>query len=839
MPLGVRAFALLVALLEANGSVVSKEKLIATVWRDTVVEENNLQVNILALRRALGPHRHMIRTVSGRGYMLAALDSSSSSNSEHLANDPVHKIPKVDRLFGREKDLERISEILSLAQIVTLAGPGGVGKTSLAVEFCHERRAQYKAGARFVSLALIDDEQGAREAIAKVFDDLPDSSAVSFEQVVERLAETDTLLVLDNCEQILDIVARISTTLVQNCPHVRLLITSRSALGIDGEMVYQVPALEIVDQDASYDELLRSQSTQLFLHRAQRASGKYPEDRRSVLAIGEICRKLDGIPLAIELAAARSAVFGLETVASRLDDRLDLLSNVSRDALPRHQTLRAVFDWSFALLSQVEKQLFMHCGAFAGGISLDAASYVMKKLGYAREATVEALSGLVSKSLLVTMHQPGQRFNFLESTRAYAIEQLEQSGTAMSARRAQADYCLRFFEQVREATTASSDLRLSMVSAELENVRTALNWCFNKGSAEYLGVELICEAAPLLFELSLLEECSRWGRVAIERINQTSLQAYLPRTKLKLLSAYASSLIYSHGPCPEVEEAFDEARCIAEMYQAVDSERQAVWGLWNNQQYQGECLSALAIARRFSELAVREGNKLHVAFARRMLGISLHYVGAHEPACENLEAALSSGVFESERWVTTGGRVEQTAVTRATLARALWLGGNKELGMQTATQAEALAREHGHEMTLAYVLVEATIPLALLSKDVERALDAVHELRMQSRRAGLNVWLNCCDALECAAESQTRASDATFLTRFSSTVERMAESSYGAAYPLILLIYARAHLTAGNAGKATEILEKTATYCKRRGSRWLVEEFAATQAELDERALLH
>jgi predicted ATPase len=644
------------------------------------------------------------------------------------------------------------------------------------------------------------------------------------------------LVILDNCEHLLNTAAYIADRLTSANDGVRLLATSRSPLQIKGEVVYHVAPLAYAPAGADTEQILQSYATQLFLDRSSRSALDH-DCMRHLESVAEICSRLDGIPLAIELAAARAAVLGVEAVAKRLDAMFDLLAGGAVDVLPRHQTLRAVFDWSFSLLSEAERALFRYCGVFNGGFSLEAAVYVMQGLTYSRADTVEALVGLIAKSLVVPDRRTAQRFRLLETTRAYATERLKQVGQYDAASRAHSEFMNVFFDSAVHQYARSIEFLTTHVVAELGNLRAAIAWCFAESGSHHLGIELASTAVPLLFDLSMLEECTEWSLMALEAIDRSNLQSFLPRTKLRLLSAYASGLAYSAGPGPEVVGAWTEALSLSVTYGDDDRELRAVWGLWNAEQYSGDSLAALRMARRFASLAELKGTKLQVALSHRILGIALHYVGAHERATERLQTALASEELKAERWDTTGIRVDQIAVTTATLARTLWFSGDKVAALRATLFAERAAKKTQHEMSTAYVLAEATIPLAILDNDEERSVEAVRELRTLSRRAGFNIWLDACDAFECAARTSSGSSSPKHIVDFQNALSRMLTSKYLAPLPLVYLKLAAAHHFQGDDRAAMAVLEEAELHCKQRGTRWLSSELSKLKKSIQSRKI--
>ncbi|MGF6768369.1 putative ATPase/DNA-binding winged helix-turn-helix (wHTH) protein [Paraburkholderia sp. GAS199] len=828
-PLSSRAFALLEALLEDRGSVVSKDTLLDRAWPNTIVEENNLQVQVVALRRALGTSRDLLRTVSGRGYMLLPQPEAAPARSAAFSLG----LPFVDTLFGRSDAVDDVLTLFHTQQLVTLTGAGGIGKTSLAVELCRDTGDLFVC-IRYISLAPLQNDRQAREALLTIFSDVVRGSAMTVEQLASGLRKARCLVILDNCEHLIETAASIAQTLTAGNSGVRVLATSREALRIPAENVYPVPTLNCPSDTAAHDEATGSDAVKLFLHRLRRLAGDFEADATTLPLIGEICRRLDGIPLAIELAAARAATLGLDTVRAHLDDRFAILTGGSRNVLPRHQTLRAVFEWSYRLLSPTEQLLFRQASIFSDGFALEAISELMGRHDVSRAETVECLAGLVGKSLLYIDRTHQRRFRQLESSRAYAHALLDAHGETAEAAHAHAVYFREFFDK---GPYKAEQIRIEdahdLLSAEIGNMRAAMSWAFSPAGNVYLGIDLASTAVPILFELPLFEECVWWASVTLDALGN-KVKPRIPHTRLRVLSVYASALVYTEGPTPAVEAAWRETLELAEASDDRSLQLRAIWGLWNQKQYAGEPLQALAHARWFQRAAQEFGSPLQVALSRRIIGISLHSAGRHAEARDELLAALAAPDMQVVRWSTTGVRTDMIAATHATLARIQWFLGDRHGSLQKIEEAEELARQAGHELTLAYVLLEATIPLAILNRDADALMLAVESLQNQCRRAGIRAWLLCCDALEWIAHAIARRLDAFELADMESAIGQMRDTAYLSLLPIVLGEFAKALHAAGDSERAQQVLDDALDHCAQCGSDWYRPMLDAERASIGE-----
>jgi predicted ATPase/DNA-binding winged helix-turn-helix (wHTH) protein len=453
VPLGSRAFQIFAVLVQSAGKLVTKDELMARVWPGGIVEENTLEVHISAVRKALGPDRGTLRTSFGRGYRLVgdwtirkegtpvdpvALDPTRMRLQPFLTNVPA----AASEVIGRTAAMQQLEEFLSTYRAITLTGPGGIGKTTLALEVARSLFPTLNGDCWLVDLVSLSDPGLVPSMVAGVLGLRLGGDEISRESVARAIGAKNLLLVLDNCEHLIDAAARLAETVLRLCPATSIVATSREVLRIDGEHVYRVPPLDVPSphQEES-DIVLGHSAVQLFIARTRELNLGFSPHRENLRAIATICRRLDGIPLAIEFAAARAAVLGPELVLSRLDQRFGLLIGGRRTALPRHQTLRATFDWSYELLSEPERCLLRRLGIFTAGFTLEAVNAVMSDQGHAASVVLEQIANLVAKSL-VTLDgsAPGGRWGLLETIRAYALELLAESGETEQVARSSTEF---------------------------------------------------------------------------------------------------------------------------------------------------------------------------------------------------------------------------------------------------------------------------------------------------------------------------------------------------------------------------------------------------------------
>src|ERR1700676_369587 len=411
VPLGKRAFQVFAVLVESAGKLVTKDELMARVWPGVIVEENTLEVHVSAVRKALGPDRGTLKTSFGRGYRLQGDWTIRQENPPAVSDVPepprmptkrfLTNVPAAaSEVIGRAPAVEQLREILCAYRMTTLTGPGGIGKTTLALELARSLFPAFNGDCWLVDVISLSDPDRVPSLVAHVLGLKLSGKQISPESVARAIGGKKLLLVLDNCEHVIDAAARLAETVVHMCPRTTILATSREILKIEGEYVYRVPPLDVPSQDEEPNNISGHSAVQLFVATTMALQSDFSPNEENLSAIAAICRRLDGIPLAIDLAATRVATLGLQQVVAGLDDRLGMLTGGRRTALPRHQTLRATLDWSYQLLPEPERMLMRRLAIFAGDFTAEAASLVAADGEIAASEVVSSLANLVTKSLV-------------------------------------------------------------------------------------------------------------------------------------------------------------------------------------------------------------------------------------------------------------------------------------------------------------------------------------------------------------------------------------------------------------------------------------------------------
>jgi predicted ATPase/class 3 adenylate cyclase len=382
--------------------------------------------------------------------------------------------------IGLEGEIDEVKQLLATTRLLTMTGAGGCGKTRLALQVAAVVLEDFAEGVWLVELATLSDPTLLFQAVASALNIREQPGRSLQATIIDYLSPKQLLLVLDNCEHLVAACARLAETLLRACPHLRILATSREALGIAGETIRPVPSLSVPDprRQPTVETLRRSEATRLFIERAIAGLPTFSPTTRNAEPITQVCQRLDGIPLAIELAAARVKVLSVEQIASRLDDRFRLLTGGSRTGLPRHQTLRATMDWSYELLSEAERVLLRRLAVFAGGFTLETAEAVCTGMDAETSAVLDLLTHLVDKSLVIMEERGGtSRYRLLDTVRQYGRNKLLESGEDPRVRRRHRDWYLQLAEAA-EPELHGPDQRLWLDRMEMEhdNLRTALDW---------------------------------------------------------------------------------------------------------------------------------------------------------------------------------------------------------------------------------------------------------------------------------------------------------------------------------------------------------------------------
>ncbi|WP_354682596.1 winged helix-turn-helix domain-containing protein [Cupriavidus necator] len=750
---GERAFDLLLLLIEQRGVVVSKAEIMKAVWPRRVVGENTLEGQVSLLRRALCDDRDAIRTIAGHGYQFvsdltidgpavstAAPAPSAAASAEGRAADlhrrglPAH----VSRLIGRDGQLAEVKHLIGAHRVVTLTGAGGVGKTRLAIEAARGEAGAFTDGVVLVELAGISSGDYVPAAIAGAFGFPPGDGTPDLGKLASRLCDRQCLIVVDNCEHLIDSAAQFVASLLQISPASKVLATSREPLRIDGERVHRVPSLAMPPRDEAGDAM-RFGAVELFIERVG-----IEVQASNVPLVAGICRQLDGIPLAIELAAACTPALGLDEVAARLGDRFAILRYGARTALPRQQTLRATVDWSYALLRPDLQTALARLSVFAGNFTLESAQRLLAGAEMPRHEVASVLMELVDKSLVGTVTRlPQMHYRLLDTIRAYARERLAESGTSHDWIGRHARHVLDVFRTAEKLARDRADIDWRRTfGLYLHDLRAAIDWGFSGAGTQAIAIELVVASIAPMMQLSLIEECLRRVDLALERLPHLPAAARrslpLPEWEMKLHAARGACLLFQNVG-NDTSDAFARALALAEEAGDAEYQLRGLWGCWSHAYLNGRHPEALRLASRFSDVAIRTGWPGDRMVARRISAISQMCIGRMDNALAELARIRmpSEGASRLER---IRFLYDERAMTQSLLAQSLAFLGRFDEAVHAARCALGEAQALGHAPSACYALSEAVCPTALLREDHDGLDVAAQALADVTRRHGVSTW---------------------------------------------------------------------------------------------------
>jgi predicted ATPase/DNA-binding winged helix-turn-helix (wHTH) protein len=570
--LGQRAFDILLLLVSRHGQLMTKDELMAEIWPGLVVEENNIQVHVSALRKVLakagGDERYLV-TIPGRGYrFVASVEYLTGAPAKTPAPAPPsqaeaalilagsNNLPQqLTPLIGREAEIAEVKDRLTRHRLVTLTGAGGVGKTRLAIEAGRSLLDRYPDGVWLAELAPLNDAQLVTSIIGEVLGVTLTAPAAATDALVAALKGKQLLLIIDNCEHIIAEAARVAEALIKGCPHFSILASSRERLAIAGETVIRVPSLPTPLASAALTAASAREyaSVRLFEERGKALGHGFDLTDANAATVGSICQRLDGIPLAIELAVPRLKVLSVEQLGCGLDERFRLLTGGSRTALPRHQTLHALIDWSYGLLSAAEKLLLARLSVFSGSTTLASITAVVAGRGIPQQQVGDLLLSLVEKSLVHTDSTGDEvRYRLLESTRYYASEKL--SDAAATRRRHAQHFAARLAQATAEWEITPTQKWMASYAADVDNLRGALDWAFGPNGDIAMALDLVGQSHVVWSELGLMLEHRRWVDQALGKVSKKTPAAVTAR----LLSWQAGEVRELEDPI-DYEEAMQAA----------------------------------------------------------------------------------------------------------------------------------------------------------------------------------------------------------------------------------------------------------------------------------------
>jgi predicted ATPase/DNA-binding winged helix-turn-helix (wHTH) protein len=746
IPLGDRALDILIALAERAGEVVTHKELISTVWPDVTVEEGNLRFQMATLRKALGDRRNGARYVSnvaGRGYcFVAPITRSAVARTVPITGiattERIQKLPRrLTRMVGRDDTVRALAEQLQMWRFVSIVGPGGVGKTTVAISVAHTLIGGFHDAVFFVDLAALTDPQLVPTVVASALG-LVLQTRDPLVGLLAFIGDRKILLVLDNCEHVISVAAALAERVVGEAPQAHILATSREALRVEGEYVHLLYSLDCPPEDADLTavEALRYPAVELFMERAAANGYGVPLSDIDAPIVARICRRLDGVALALELAASHVGSLGIRGTAELLDNRFGLLWRGRRTALPRHETLNAMLDWSYRLLSEREKLVLCRLSVFIGNFTLRAAGSVASGIEEEGAVVIEAAVGLVAKSLISTpVINESTCYRLLDTTRAYAAAKLAERGEAARIARRHAIYYSEFLERDEVIQSLFGEHDLSGYAPHIGNVRAALGWALSDRGDVAIGIELATWAAPLFIGLSLFEECRDWCERALAALDDASRGA---RQEMILQEALALSSINTRANTDRVRAELERGLALAEACKDPARQLRLLFGQSIFFTRIGEIRGALAVAEQGSVIAQTAKYPAGAVWAQCWIGNAHHFLGNQTAAqlhCERgMALAVELGTFNAN-FLGFDQRIRALVV----LFRTLWLRGFADRALRIARGTIDEAASRGHPVSVCYSLYFASTFLMRIG-DLREASDLIEQVIVHAGRYSLEPY---------------------------------------------------------------------------------------------------
>jgi predicted ATPase/DNA-binding winged helix-turn-helix (wHTH) protein len=835
--LGGRAFQLLQLLVQRCGELVSKNELMAAAWPGTFLHVRKLKVNMWSLRRSLGDTQIeplYIATVARQGYrFIADVRSSTAEIEDNLAlAEPVllSRPPLLREIVGREAEISDIADLLANKRQVTLAGAGGIGKTTVAVAAAQAFGVQYRDGTCFVDLATISDPTLFGAALVTALGirgDHPDSSVAT---ILDYLRPRQMLLILDNCEHVLPAATIFANRFMADTSASRLLSTSREPLGTPTEHVVRLGSLSSPrSSDAlTADQAVKFSAVQLFVRRAAEWSDyQFVDD--DCEAVASICHALDGLPLAIELAAAQIGRFGPRELLVMLDQNLGFRARSAEGAPPRHETLMATIDWSFKLLSQREAKLFGLVSVFNDAFEAEDAIFVSEAAGLNPVDVVTGLGSLVAKSLLSAEAKGSSlRYRLLDSTRRYAAERRQADPASGQAMRRHALRVLALFEQSEEEWNWREPADWTERHlGRIADLRAALSWAFGAQGESILGIKLTVAAITLWSETSILSEAQARLDFALALAKTVECDDLL---KAKLACALGWSLFYARKMSDENEVAWLDAIAFARRANDLEYQQRALVGFAFYLLQIGNIPRAITYLEESAELAERDRDLTATSEGDRALAWARAHAGKLAESRQVLDRLAATYSLAEGRSRKDANEVYRFITVRFNLPFVAWMQGHADYAAKLARDAVDAADRSGHWVSQSNALGLAALPISLATENLNALEGFTEQLRRNLERERISRWIPVERYFSACLRDLRGHPEAVQDIR--AAIDELIESRFLMRIGSYLAVLARALLRKGRIEEARETIAQALDYQERQGERWCRSELQRIDASV-------
>ena len=834
--LGGRAFELLRVMVERQGEVVTSEELISAVWPRLHVHDGNLKVTVASLRRALGDDPEaprFVATVARRGYRFVAPVTAGGTPvpHEHLAtpHSAPNALPLPHRIIGRAREASALRGLLDDEAEVTVVGAGGVGKTALAIDVAHAIGGSYPAGVHFVDLSAVDDPASLPAVLLQALG-LPGNPANALATVLRHLRAAPMLLLLDNCEHLQPAVAIFAAKFLADSGASRLVATSRFPLCVGSEKIFTVEPLRypVPGEAPDVDRAMRFPAIEMLVGRAAELAG-YRFVDEDCISVARICRTLDGLPLAIELAAAELGIQGPGRLSAMLDDRLTALKRSGGAVPSRQRTLHATIDWSYGLLSRDEAAVFRLVSVFPDSFDQEDAVAVATASGLDAATVAGCLGSLLAKSLLTALvEEAGLRFRLLDSTRLYAGERRRRDPLDALIQLSHARRVLALFER--------SDLEwdwrergewVARYRDRLPDLRAALSLALSAGKEPCLGVRLAAAALPLWFELSALAEARRWTDAALRHARAAPCDG-LALAKLADFRAWA--MVYDARPMHEVEEAWLAAVRAAERARHAGQRLRALAALALYLVQTGRIDQALARLDEFKALSASTGNPSAMPEGERALALAKAYAGDLRASREILDRLAAAHGLPDRRSRMAGFQVDRSIGIRSYQSMVAWLTGSPDLAATAAREAVEAAGSLNHLVSQSNALGLAALPVALCCGDAAALERYAAKLRGNLEVEHLGIWVPV-ERFYAAALAEMR-DEAGAIEALRAAIGDLLKSGYCTRIGMSLSVLAEALARRRRLDEAAATIEEAFRQQERQDQRWCRPELLRIEAAI-------